>query len=65
MYNIKHRDDLKEISEILDLSLKEAAHEALYLFYESAGLEKEVFTTELDRMTEEELYEVFDDLFNN
>lgn len=65
MYHIKHMDELKEISEILDLPLKEAAYEELYLYHESAGVPKEVFADQLDRMTDDELYELFDDIFSN
>ena len=64
MYQIKHMGDLKERSTTLGISLREAAFDAIYSFYVEADLMSEDVYDVLCNMTDEEIYEAFDDLFS-
>ncbi len=59
---MKHEAALTHWSQECECSLRDAALEALYEFYEAAGFDAECLDAEFGCMTDDELFKAFDDM---
>lgn len=59
-----NKKDLEQLMHEFDCTMREAALEVLYNFYEAAGFESEMLADEFGKMTDAELFACFDNLYS-